>query len=145
MQREREMKLNPKSESEVQRLSRRSLLPPGVVPARIVEAVEKESKARRDMIELAVVVTDAAGDERTLRDWLTNSALGAAKLRHACEAVGALAKYESGEIGQADFPGHDVRVKIGVEKKRGYEPRNVIEDYEPADSGVVNLRAVGRE
>src|ERR1700730_14683802 len=94
------------------------------------------------MIELTVVVPDAAGNERTLRDWLTDTTLGAAKLRHACEAVGALARYEAGEIGQADFPGHDVRVKISVEKRRGFPDQNRIDDYAAAsDSRVVNLRA----
>jgi hypothetical protein len=96
------------------------------------------------MIELGVVVTDANGDKRTLRDWLTDSALGAAKLRHAVEAVGALVKYDAGEIGPNDFQGRYVRVKIGVEKKRGFAPRNVIEDYATsAVSSVVTLRSAG--
>ena len=42
----------------------------------------------------------------------------------------------------ADFVGHTVRVKIGVEKKRGYAPRNIIEDYAASEARVVSLREV---
>jgi hypothetical protein len=122
------VRVTNRSEDEAKRASSRNLLKPGMHDARITEAVEKESKAGNDMIVLTVVVRDAAGDERTLTDWLTDSSLGALKLRHAAEACGALDRYSAGEINQSDFPGHDVRVKIGVEKKRGFEPRNVILD-----------------
>lgn len=138
------MKTTPRTEEVAQRVSRRALLSAGMHDARITEAAEKPSKRGNDMIELAVVVRDAAGDDRTLTDWLTDSSMGALKLRHAAEAVGALAKYEAGDISAADFPG-PVRVKIGVEKKRGYPDRNVILDYAAAVSGVVNLRAAGGE
>jgi len=130
------------SEGDAKKASRRTLLAAGEHAARITEAVEKPSKAGRDMIELTVIVPAADGSERTLRDWLTDSSLGALKLRHAAEAVGALAKYEAGEIGQADFPGHDVRVKVSIEKRRGYPDANRIDDYAAAMAGrVVNLRA----
>jgi hypothetical protein len=33
----------------------------------------------------------------------------------------------AGEIGQADFPGPDVQVKISIEKRRGYPDQNRIE------------------
>jgi hypothetical protein len=93
------------TESEAQKASKRTLLRPGLHDATIREAIERPDKRGNDMIELSVAVRDAEGNERTLRDWLTNTTLGAAKLRHACKAVGALARYEAGEIGQADFPG----------------------------------------
>jgi len=134
------MKTTFRSESDAIRVSRRGLLSVGWHDAPIIEAIEKASKRGTDMIELTITIADAEGNQRTLRDWLTDTALGAAKLRHACEAVGALTRYESGAIGQADFPGHDVRVKIGIEKKRGYPDRNVIEDYAAA-SAAVDLRA----
>ena len=89
----------------------------------------KASKAGNDMIELLVAVRAADGSEREFRDWLVGSDRGALKLRHAAEAVGALAKYEAGEIGQDDFPGHNVRVKVIIEKRRGYPDQNRIEDY----------------
>lgn len=94
------------------------------------------------MIELTIIVPDAQGNERTLHDWLTNSSLGALRLRHAAAACGALPKYEAGEIDQGDFPGHDVRVKVSIAKQRGYPDKNKIEDYAVAVAAgrVVNLR-----
>ena len=129
----------PHSEADAQRLSKRTLLKPGEYDAHIREAIERPSRRGNELIEIAVLIPDDAGDERTFHDYLMDSTLGAAKLRHACEAVGALAKYEAGEVTAADFPGHAVRVRVGIEKKRGYPDRNVIEDYVPA--GTVHSRA----
>jgi hypothetical protein len=138
------MRITSRSEAEAAKASSRKLLKAGMHDGRITEAIEKPSKAGNDMIELVVVVPDADGNERTLRDWLTDSTLGALKLRHAAEAVGALARYDAGEIDQSDFPGHDVRVKIGIEKRRGYPDTNRIEDYAPAAAArVVNLTRAG--
>jgi hypothetical protein len=136
------LKTTFRTEDEAKRVSRRTLLRAGWHDARITEAVEKPSKRGNDMIELTVVVPDADGTERQLRDWLTDSDMGAAKLRSCCQAVDALDRYEAGEISQADFPGNDVRVKIEIEKRRGYPDQNRIEEYRPAAaSTVVNLRA----
>jgi hypothetical protein len=138
------MRTTPRSESEAQKVSKRTLLKPGWLPARITEAIEKVSKAGNDTIELSVSVEAAQGEERTFRDWLTDSNMGAAKLRSCCNAVGALDRYEAGEISQDDFPGRDVQVKISIEKKRGFPDRNIIEDYRAsASASVVNLRAAG--
>lgn len=134
------MRTTFRTEAEAHSVSRRELLS-GWQDARIIEAVEKPSKRGNDMIVITVIIRDADGNERTFLDWLTDTPLGAVKLRHACEAVGALARYESGEIVQADFPGHDVRVKIGIEKKRGYPDRNLIADYAASASPVVALRS----
>jgi hypothetical protein len=139
------MKTTPRSDADAQKASRRTLLRSGSYDAMFREAVEKESRRGNEMIEVSVVVYDGEGGEREFRDFLTNTALGAAKLRHACEAVGAavgaLAKYEAGEITAADFTGN-VRVKIGTEKRRGWPDRNVIEDYAPA-LVVHHLRTAG--
>lgn len=135
------MRVTSRSEQDAQRVSKRALLRREWYPAQINEAGESVSQKGNDYIALTLVVSAGDGDERTFRDVLTNTPLGAAKLRHACEAVGVLAKYEAGEISQDDFPGHDVQVKIGVEKKRGFPDRNVIEDYQAAASAVVDLRA----
>ncbi|MGH7065755.1 MAG: hypothetical protein ACREET_16905 [Stellaceae bacterium] len=134
----------PRSETAAKQASSRKLLSAGLHPARISEAVEKPSKAGNDMIELTVLVPDAEGNERTLRDWLTDSPLAALKVRHAAEAVGALSKYEAGNIGQEDFAGLDVVVKIGIRKRRGFPDANEILDYSaPGSAGVVTLRAAG--
>lgn len=134
------MKITPRTEGDAQKTARRTLLKPGLYDAHIREASERPSKAGNDMVELVIEVPDADGNRREFHDYLTNSAFGAVKLRHACEAVGALAHYDAGEIAAADFPGQAVRVRIGVEKRRGWPDRNVIEDYASADRSVVRLR-----
>jgi len=122
--------------------SRRTLLRSGIYDAQFREAVEKQSKRGNDMIEVLVAVFDGEGGEREFRDYLNDSTLGAVKLRHACAAVGAISKYESGDISAADFTGR-VQVKIGTEKRRGWPDRNCIEDYydSASASGVVRLPA----
>jgi hypothetical protein len=135
------MQTTPKTEAEARSASRRVMLS-GWHEARIVHAHEALSKRGNDMIEISVAVVDA--EDRTFRDWLTDTPLGGLKLRHACEAVGALERYDSGEIGAEDFPeGHTLRIKIGIEKKRGYPDREVIEDYAASSASVVTLRSAG--
>jgi hypothetical protein len=133
-----------RSESEARRVSKRELLKRGQwYPARIEDASDGVSPKGNSYISLGVVVNGGDGDERTLRDFLNNTPLGAAKLRHACEAVGALAQYEAGEVLPDTFAGREVSVKIGVEKRRGFRDRNIIEDYRAASAEVVTLRSAG--
>jgi hypothetical protein len=132
------------SEAEAKKASERRLLKAGLYPARFREALERQSRRGNEMIEVTVAVSDPDGNEREFRDYLSGTTgLGAAKTRHACEAIGCLGRYEAGEISQSDFPGKTVRVKIDVERRRGYEPRNVIVDYAPEDSSVVSLHPAG--
>jgi hypothetical protein len=129
------MKVTVRTEAEAVKLSRRTLLKPGWYPGRIADALDKPAS-----IELSIAVED-----RTLRTWLNNSDRGAALMRHCCQACGdeIFERYAAGEVGQDDFPGHDVEVKIGIQKGTRAYPgdRNVIEDFRaPVDSRVVNLR-----
>ena len=117
------------SDAEARKVSLRTLLLAGTYLGRIIEAVEKVSKAGNSMIEMRVAVRGSDGIDRELPDWLVANDRGALKLRHAAEAVGALARYEAGEIEAEHFPGHDVRVKIIVEKRRNFPDQNRIEDY----------------
>jgi hypothetical protein len=136
-----------RSDTEAKRASSKKPLN-GWYPARITEAGERPDKNGDDMIELLVSVRDAQGDERQLRDWLTGHDKGALKLRHCCEACGpdVIAKYEAGEeLQPEDFvTGHDVMVKIEIEKRRGFPDQNRITDYRAvSSSSVVTLpRAV---
>jgi hypothetical protein len=137
------MKTPGYSESDALRASKRTLIKLGWVEgARIESAIERPDRHGDDMTELVVRVPDGNGGERTIKIWLTSVARGAALLRHTCEAVGALAQYEAGEISPDLFPGHVVAVKIGVRKQRGFPDQNIIEDVRAA-AGVVNLRRVG--
>jgi hypothetical protein len=140
------VRTTPRSEVEAQKVSRRTLLKAGWHEARITEAIEKISRRGNDTVELTVAVPAGDGDERTFRDWLTDSTLGAAKLRHCCEAVGGLADFEAGNISQEMFPGHAVQVKIGIQKGTRAYPgdRNVIDDYRVSSTAsVVQLRSAG--
>lgn len=136
------MKTTVRTEAEATKLARRALLKPGWYPARITDALEKLSRGGKDTIELSVAVAD-----RTLRDWLSDADRAAQKTRHCCQACGdeVFERYEAGEVGQDDFPGRDVEVKITIQKGTRAFPgdRNVIEDYRPAAdfSRVANLRA----
>jgi hypothetical protein len=138
------MKTPAYTETAAIEASRRTLLPPGWLDgAMIREAVERPSARGNDMIEVVIAVPDGRGGERLFKDYLTGAPLGALRLRHACEAVGALDRYTAeGEISASDFVGHTVRVKIDIEKKRGYAPRNVISDYAASDARVLSLREV---
>ena len=137
------MKTTAYTEAAAIEASRRTLLKPGWIDGAVIrEAVEDPPRAATTMIELGIAVPDGRGGERLFKDYLTNTPLGALRLRHACEAVGALDRYNAGEISASDFVGHTVRVKIGIEKKRGYAPRNIIEDYAVAEASVVSLREV---
>jgi hypothetical protein len=135
------MRINPKSEAEAREAARHVLLRADWYDARIADAAEKQSKAGNDVIELGVAVSAPDGSERTFRDWLTANERGAQKARNCCLAVGALRAYEAGEISADLFPGQNLRVKIGVEKRRGWPDRNVIEDYAAADASIVRLRS----
>jgi hypothetical protein len=124
-----------KSDTEARKAARPVLLRAGRYPARITEAVERQSKAGNDVLELQVVVTASDGSERTFRDWLTASDRGAQKARNCCLAVGELHAYEAGEISAELFPGHDVQVTIGIRKQRGWPDANEINDYAAVTTG----------
>jgi hypothetical protein len=136
------VKTSGRSEAEAVKAASRKLLKSAWYDATISEASEQESRRGNETMKLTVVVDDGAGEQRTFTDYLTDIGLGSLKLRHCCAARGVLVKFETGAIEQSDFPG-PVRVKIGVEKRRGYADRNVIEDYAAVDSSVVTLRAAG--
>jgi hypothetical protein len=125
--------------------SRRTLLAPGWIDGAVIrEAADGFTAQKNEKIELFIAVPDGRGGERLFKDHLTATPLGALRLRHACEAIGALDRYmNEGEVSASDFVGHTVRVKIEVEKKRGpYGPRNIITDYAKAEPRVVSLREV---
>ena len=136
------MKTTPRSEADAKRASRPELLRPGWTEGEIREASEHRSQRGNHTIELFIAIAAPDGAERLFKDWLTSAPLGALKLRHAVEAVGALAQYDAGEISANSFVGHLCRVRIAIEKKRGYPDRNIIIDYAAANSRVDYLREV---
>jgi hypothetical protein len=139
------MKPSGRSVSELQKAARPSLLRPGWHDGEFGEVVERLSQRGNEIFDLRVVVRDVDSNPHEIRDFLADTGRGGLKFYHACVAVGAGAKYEAEqEISAADFVG-PVRVKISVEKRRGYPDRNIIEDYGApvASPGVVHLRSAG--
>lgn len=138
------MKTPGLSEADALRASKRTLLKPQWTEnVSIKSAREHLSQRERETIELVLLVPDGDGGERIIKDWLSAEGLGAAKLRHCCEAVGALEHYDARDVSPEVFPGHVVAVKVGVRKQRGFPDRNTVEDYRLAASRVVNLRSTG--
>jgi hypothetical protein len=120
-----------------------TVLSPGVYDAVIDQAFEKLSRNNRETIELTLNVYDGRGGGRFIKDWLSDAAIAAVKMRHCCAACGneVLAAYETGQVNQDMFPGKTVRVRLCIDKPRGLRPRNTVIDYMAADASVVNLRA----
>lgn len=114
-------------------------------PSRIDTARETVSNAGNDCFELTHLVRNAAGDERTIRDWLVAVDSQMLKFKHAIESVGASEKYLAGEEITADdfVTAQDIEVKLAVERKNGFS-RNVISDYRRASASVVNIRSVAK-
>jgi hypothetical protein len=135
--------VTPHSDTDALKASamhRKSLV--GWNDAEIREVSQQESEAGNNMLVARLTVTDPEGNKHDLRDHiLTDLAVAALKLRHLVQAVGALAKYEQGQLDEADFVGRVVCVKIGINKRGPYAGRAVILDYRPASSQVVNIRA----
>jgi hypothetical protein len=95
------------------------------------------------MIEARLAVT-MDGETREYRDWFTASERAADKLRHACEAVGALDRYEAGKVAPEIFSGHACEMRLDIEKRRGFPDCSVIVDYRAAASEAVTpLRRAG--
>lgn len=120
------MIFEPKTEKQ---LAESRVLHAGVYQFEILEAWEKTSAAGNPMIELKVQVTNGNGISRTLADYLLPKGIRAEKLLHCCVACGLRERYDSGSVSHDDFVGKRGRLRLGIEKKKGYPERNVIEDY----------------
>ena len=111
------------------------LLKPGWLDGVIREAVERPSARGNMMIELGIAVPDGRGGERRLQAYLINTPCSAHRLHRACEAVGALDRYNARAISPDDFIGKAVRVKVSVHERYG----NIIEDFATSETRVVRL------
>lgn len=134
------MKFTPKSENEI---TSENLLTPGIYGFEIMEASDEVSKAGNEMIKLTVHVFDD-GEPVTIFDYLMEKV--AYKLRHAAEACGLLADYESGILDAIDFQGKTGRCKVAVQKdKTGqYPDKNGIADYLKPDAAAQTRPASAR-
>jgi hypothetical protein len=117
------MRFAPKSAEE---LAMESLLPEGIYPFEVLDAIDTLSKAGNEMLKLKLVVF---GDGSTphVYDYLLEKL--AYKLRHFAETTGLLAAYEAGELTAEMCLNKEGYCKLTVERQEGYEPRNTVKDY----------------
>jgi hypothetical protein len=120
------MRFTPKSDKE---LAEEKLAPEGEYGFEVSGAVDKQSKAGNDMIELTLRIYKPDGNFFLLSDYLMEAMLY--KISHACRACGIYEKYESGNLVAEDFIGKTGRLKLGIQKdKTGqYPDRNAVKDY----------------
>lgn len=120
------MQFTPRSEKEV---SQYSLIPKGEYDFEVLEAedcVSKNSGNEQIKLKLGLYV----GDKRRLVwDYLLPAL--EYKLRHFCDSVGLLAKYENGTLTAEDCVGRSGKCKIDIQRDPGgfYEDKNVVKDY----------------
>jgi hypothetical protein len=115
----------PKSEEDI---AKAGLLPAAEYDFDVLSSTPAKSKAGNDMIKLKIGIYDGDKITRQLYDYL----LGAmeAKLRHFCDSVGLLSKYENGTFCAEDCLGRSGRCKIVQKDAEGnYPPKNKIRDY----------------
>jgi hypothetical protein len=130
-----------KGDAELLKGARRKKLPTGWQDdAEIEEVVEAISQNDNPMFKCLCSFVDAAGEKWTLTVYLVDRGKGALLLRHACAARGVLAKYDAGSVDQSDLPG-PVRLKVGLDKRRGWPDRLKVEDFAPRVAPVVQLRS----
>lgn len=118
------MEFNPKSEDDL----KVSLLKEGEYNFDVLSASDTVSKAMNPMIKICLGIY-ADGDTISARvyDFLLSAM--EAKLRHFCDTTGLLSVYESGSLQASDCIGRSGKVRIVVERKDGYSPRNTVRDY----------------
>jgi hypothetical protein len=123
------MQFKPKSESELSRV-----LPEGEYDFEIQFSEDAVSGASSknpgtEMIKLTVALWDGETRLAVVFDYLLESV--AYKLRHASDACGVLAKYESGQIVARDFEGKTGKLKLGIKKDSTgqYPDSNMVKDY----------------
>ena len=118
------MKFQPKTEDQ---LAEESLLPEGVYPFDIINAVDTFSKAGNEMLKIKLMVYGNDGQTPHLYDYLLEKI--AFKLRHFAETTGLLKEYERGELNAAMCSGKCGFCKLAIEPAGDYPAKNIVKDY----------------
>lgn len=113
-----------------------AMLEAGVYDATIHSAEEKTSKKGSPMIELCLDVYAPSGEPVPVYDYLVSAPKAAWKIRNFCEAIGL--DYEAGAIDAEALVDQNIKVKIGVEKQEGYDPKNKVITYIAKDQVIVS-------
>ena len=122
------MRFDPKSEAEVN--TGGALWPRGEYDFEVVAAEETVSKSGNEMIALELDIYDSAGKSKRIFDYLVGIPEAQFKVRHFAAAVGLLAQYETGELGDEMLEGRTGRCKINIKKGTdGFADNNAVADY----------------
>lgn len=127
------MTFTPKSEAALVKEAeeRNTLWPKGEYDFEVVNYEDTTSKKTgADMIHLELKVYHPDGGSQTIHDYLLASMMH--KLRHACEAIGILDRFEEGTLEARDFDGGVGKVMLKVDKAKpnsGYRDKNSVDDY----------------
>ena|ERR1700749_1082563 len=120
------MRFAPKTDVEIASAEQR-LLPPGTYDFEVIWGDDAPSKKGDDMITLDLMVFDAQGGKKKIRDWITANMFG--KLKRACAAMGMQEAYEGGNLLADDFVGKSGKAKINIQKSEEFGENNRVQDY----------------
>jgi len=120
------MEFQPKSEDEVKR---GKLLEAGIYDFEVLQAEPGQSKSGNEMIKLKIGVYGSTSDRISLHVYDYLLAAFEAKLRHFCDSVGLLGKYEQGSLCAEDCKGRSGQVKLIIEEAGQYPAKNAVRDY----------------
>lgn len=125
------MNFRPKTEEEI---ASELVMPAGTYDFEVVEAEEKLSKARNEMLVLTVKVFPPEGGFRLVTDYLMEKM--AYKLRHFCAGTGLLDAYNGGSLNARMCEGRCGKLVLQVDPERRsedgtktYPPKNSVKDY----------------
>lgn len=121
------MKVTPRTEEEIKYLN---MLPEGEYNFLVIDAIEKVSKSGNEMIHLIIKITKNNKNYQ-IHDYLMDTEKMSFKLRHCCESLGILSKYELGEVSSKDFIDKkgSAKIIISVDKNGVYDSKNTVKDY----------------
>lgn len=105
--------------------------PRGAYDFEVAAAEDAISKAGNEMIVLELQVFDRNGNRRNMKDWLVDSV--PVKLKNVCDAVGLHTAYANGDVASYDFVGRTGKLMLTIERREGYDDRNKVAGYVPAD------------
>lgn len=121
------MRFAPKSEDELNPVFEK-----GEYDAQVKVAEEKTSKKGNPMIQIGLQVWHPDGRTTMVNDYLLESTM--AKLLHFCEAAGLRERYDNGDLEDRDCVGKYVRVRLDIEDKPEFGPKNIVKGYVRKDA-----------
>lgn len=127
-----------------EQLAKEGLLPDGEYDFEVTATDDKPSKSGNEMFTLSLNVFGDDGNGHFVKDYIAlGSNFGERKLRHAADACGLIAVYESGKLKAADFMGKSGKVKIKTQAGNADfpMPKNTVADYVKRTPGLDPVKA----